>query len=73
MPAPATLGAFNEVGVVYDCMEELAQFRNAPTQLRVREDLLLANADVVFTGGHHLYQAKSENEDELTYLAKRGC
>src|SRR5215203_4161285 len=30
MPAPAMLGAFNEIGVVYDCMDELAQFRHAP-------------------------------------------
>lgn len=56
--APAMLGAFNEIAVVYDCMDELAQFRFAHPDLPRRERLLLANADVVFTGGRKLYEAK---------------
>jgi glycosyltransferase involved in cell wall biosynthesis len=56
--APAMLGAFNEIAVVYDCMDELAQFRFAHPDLPRRERLLLANADVVFTGGRRLYEAK---------------
>ena len=59
MAAPAMLGAFGERGVVYDCMDELSQFRFAPPQLVERERLLLARADVVFTGGHKLWQSKS--------------
>jgi glycosyltransferase involved in cell wall biosynthesis len=56
--ASAMLGAFNEIAVVYDCMDELAQFRFANPDLPRRERLLLANADVVFTGGRKLYDAK---------------
>ena len=44
--------------VVYDCMDELSGFRGAPSQLRMLEQLLLARADVVFTGGRSLYEAK---------------
>ena len=43
---------------VYDCMDELANFRFAPPQLMDLERELLAEADVVFTGGHSLYEAK---------------
>ena len=70
MPASAMLGAFNEVGVVYDCMDELSQFKNAPPQLRERENLLLANADVVFTGGHSLFKAKSASHHNVHFF---GC
>jgi UDP-galactopyranose mutase len=44
--------------VVYDCMDELSAFRDAPPELRMLEPELLARADVVFTGGHRLYEAK---------------
>ncbi|WP_019585455.1 glycosyltransferase family 1 protein [Deinococcus apachensis] len=44
--------------VVYDCMDELANFRSAPPKLREREQELFRQADVVFTGGHRLYEAK---------------
>jgi glycosyltransferase involved in cell wall biosynthesis len=70
MPAPAMLGAFDERGVVYDCMDELAQFRFAPTDLPERERLLLDNADVVFTGGHRLYLSKSRYHDNVHFF---GC
>ena len=43
---------------VYDCMDELSGFKNAPKQLLARESQLLAVADVVFTGGHALFEAK---------------
>lgn len=45
---------------VYDCMDELANFRGAPPELRERERQLFAQADVVFTGGHRLFEAKRE-------------
>lgn len=45
---------------VYDCMDELSLFRGAPPELRVREAALLDRADVVFTGGHRLFEAKRE-------------
>lgn len=44
--------------VVYDCMDELSGFKNAPPQLLAREAELLRRADVVFTGGTSLYRAK---------------
>ncbi|MES2760031.1 MAG: FAD-dependent oxidoreductase [Pseudomonadota bacterium] len=44
--------------VVYDCMDELAAFKNSPKQLLQRETALLGMADLVFTGGPSLYEAK---------------
>lgn len=43
---------------VYDCMDELANFRFAPANLGALETELLAMADLVFTGGVALYEAK---------------
>jgi UDP-galactopyranose mutase len=45
-------------GIVYDCMDELSAFRNAPRQLLQRESALFKAADLVFTGGPSLYEAK---------------
>ena len=39
-------------------MDELSAFKNAPPELAVLEESLLKRADVVFTGGHSLYEAK---------------
>jgi glycosyltransferase involved in cell wall biosynthesis len=44
--------------IVYDCMDELSNFKFAPPELKTLEDELFRRADIVFTGGHHLYQAK---------------
>ncbi len=46
--------------VVYDCMDELSGFAGAPKQLRDLESALFDDADVVFTGGHSLYEAKRQ-------------
>lgn len=43
---------------VYDCMDELSAFRFAPPTLLDLEGELLGAADVVFTGGYSLYEAK---------------
>ncbi len=43
---------------VYDCMDELANFKFAPTRLLALETELFDAADVVFTGGYSLYEAK---------------
>ncbi|MDQ4061394.1 MAG: glycosyltransferase, partial [Pseudomonadota bacterium] len=43
---------------IYDCMDELSAFRFAPPALRTLEAKLLARADLVFTGGQSLYEAK---------------
>ncbi|MDB5723452.1 MAG: UDP-galactopyranose mutase [Novosphingobium sp.] len=45
---------------VYDCMDELANFRFAPPELVGLEAELLAAADLVFTGGYSLYEVKRE-------------
>ena len=47
--------------VVYDCMDELSAFAGAPPALRERESELLRRADVVFTGGQTLYEAKRDS------------
>ena len=44
--------------VVYDCMDELSNFKGASAQLRQLERDLVGEADVVFTGGYSLYEAK---------------
>ena len=44
--------------LIYDCMDELSAFKFAPPALLERERELLKRADVVFTGGPSLYEAK---------------
>jgi len=46
------------VCTVYDCMDELKNFKFAPPELAGLEQELFAAADVVFTGGYSLYEAK---------------
>jgi glycosyltransferase involved in cell wall biosynthesis len=50
---------------VYDCMDELANFRGAPTTLAERERELFHVADLVFTGGHSLYDAKRDHHPRV--------
>ncbi|MDB5798791.1 MAG: UDP-galactopyranose mutase [Paucimonas sp.] len=51
--------------VVYDCMDELSAFANAPKQLIQRENALLRTADLVFTGGPSLYAAKKDRHPNV--------
>ena len=51
--------------VVYDCMDELSAFAHAPPSLRHREVELLRRADVVFTGGYSLYEAKRDQHPNI--------
>ncbi len=44
--------------IVFDCMDELSAFRGAPPELIRLEAELLNRADLVFTGGQSLYEAK---------------
>jgi UDP-galactopyranose mutase len=46
------------VAIVYDCMDELSAFKGAPPALRFYEAELFNRADLVFTGGQSLYEAK---------------
>ena len=60
---PMALGfsdGLSPAAVVYDCMDELSMFRGAPPELLERERRLLAVADLVFTGGQSLFEAKRE-------------
>ena len=58
MMAEWSLGEFPTRGVVYDCMDELSQFRFAPAELIENERRLIDNADIVFTGGYELFEKK---------------
>ncbi|SMC87745.1 glycosyltransferase family 1 protein [Pedobacter africanus] len=51
--------------IVYDCMDELSGFKFAHSQISVFEQYLLEKADVVFTGGQSLYQAKKQHHDNI--------
>lgn len=44
--------------IVYDCMDELSLFKFAPPELIKNEARLFQKANVVFTGGQSLYEAK---------------
>ena len=58
--ALAFTSAFNPELVIYDCMDELSAFKFAPASLKQFELELLQKADVVFTGGQSLYEAKKD-------------
>ena len=62
------LDALSPRAVVYDCMDELAAFKNAPSQLREREAALLERADLVTTGGPRLYAAKRDRNPNVLCL-----
>jgi UDP-galactopyranose mutase len=50
---------------VYDCMDELSLFRGAPPVLVRHEQALLSRADLVFTGGRSLYEAKRDRHPRV--------
>lgn len=51
--------------VIYDCMDELSAFNLAPRQLQQRESALMMRADLVFTGGSSLYEAKKNKHHAI--------
>ena len=51
--------------IVYDCMDELSLFKNAPAELKDLEKRLMAKSDVVFTGGQSLYEAKKHQHANI--------
>ncbi|WP_448310076.1 FAD-dependent oxidoreductase [Pantoea sp. PGP6] len=59
------LTPFNPALVIYDCMDELSAFHNAPRQLQQRESALMTRADLVFTGGSSLYEAKRDKHPQV--------
>jgi len=48
----------NPALIVYDCMDELSSFKNAPAALKENENKLIQKADIMFMGGYSLYHAK---------------
>ncbi len=50
---------------VFDCMDELSAFDHAPPELVAREQALLARAQLVFTGGLSLYEAKRQRHPHV--------
>jgi UDP-galactopyranose mutase len=57
--------ALKAATVVYDCMDELSNFKNAPPELAQLEDELFRRAHVVFTGGISLYEYKCEKHANI--------
>jgi UDP-galactopyranose mutase len=51
--------------IVYDCMDELSQFKFAPPELCALEAELFSMADVVFTGGLSLYEHKQHKHPNI--------
>ncbi|KQR94791.1 hypothetical protein ASG01_02675 [Chryseobacterium sp. Leaf180] len=51
--------------VIYDSMDELSAFKFAPPRLLALEDELFQMADIVFTGGQTLYQAKKHRHHNI--------
>jgi glycosyltransferase involved in cell wall biosynthesis len=56
--AEPVLAGHDDLVVVFDAMDELAAFRFAPPVIKDREAALMRRADLVFTGGPSLYQAR---------------
>jgi UDP-galactopyranose mutase len=56
---------FNPKLTIYDCMDELSAFKGAPAGLKESEARLFQKADLVFTGGHSLYEAKKDRHPSV--------
>jgi hypothetical protein len=70
MAVTAFAGKMDERCIVYDCMDQLSQFRGAPKALVERERELLRIADVVFAGGPKIgVEKRKQNANTHTY----GC
>jgi UDP-galactopyranose mutase len=50
---------------VYDCMDELSGFAGAPPSLRSNEQALFRQAQLVFTGGRSLFEAKRKQHQSV--------
>lgn len=55
--------------VIYDCMDELANFRGAPPNIRAREAELMDRAALVFTGGRSMYEARKERHPRVHWFS----
>ena len=50
---------------IYDCMDELSGFKFAPDAVKELEKKLMSMADIVFTGGYSLYEAKKNQHHNI--------
>jgi len=50
---------------IYDCMDELSAFKNASREISTMEKKLMGKADLVFTGGRSLYEAKKQQHSNI--------
>jgi len=51
--------------VVYDVMDELSAFKFMPPKLKQQEQELFARADLIFTGGPSLYEARRNRHSDV--------
>lgn len=58
-------GQYTPAAIIYDCMDELSHFKFAPPELTRLEDELFERADIVFTGGHSLYEYKKNRHQNI--------
>jgi len=66
--SPMALGYTDHLApelIIYDCMDELSAFKFASPLVVLREQKLLQKADVVFTGGQSLYEAKKHLHNNI--------
>lgn len=55
----------NPSAIIFDKMDELSLFKGAPPSLVNLEKELMDRADLVFTGGHSLYEAVKDNHHNI--------
>ena len=64
MMLPFSRGIAADV-TVFDAMDELSKFKFAPTALLALEQELIDKADIVFTGGSSLFEAKKDRHPNV--------
>lgn len=69
--ADSFIEALKPSEVIYDVMDQLSAFKDAPAELVERDRAMLCRADVVLTGGTSLYRDKSPYNPN-TYLFPSG-
>jgi UDP-galactopyranose mutase len=50
---------------VYDCMDDLASFKDGTPEMRAQEAHLMTQADLVFTGGRSMYEARKDRHPQV--------
>jgi UDP-galactopyranose mutase len=63
--ARAFTQSLEPLAIIYDCMDELSAFKNPPPKLKDYEADLFECADLVFTGGYSLFEAKRHQHENI--------